>query len=114
MALLVRRQAWMLYKFIPAMSQIRCSGEWGSGAGKGGGSGGSVRDAGGSFGKMEAAREEEYFRKKQKEQLQKLKEHLDDEIHHHENLIDHLEDEIKRHKERISSLKKQQDDSSKH
>ncbi|KAH8025541.1 hypothetical protein HPB51_009481 [Rhipicephalus microplus] len=39
------------------------SGEWGSGSGKGGGTGGSVREAGGAFGKMEAAREEEYFRK---------------------------------------------------
>lgn len=38
-------------------------GEVGSGAGKGGGAGGSVRDAGGAFGKMEAAREEEYFHK---------------------------------------------------
>ena len=42
----------------------------GDGAGRGGGSGGSVRDAGGAFGKMEAAREDEYFYKKQKEQLQ--------------------------------------------
>ncbi|KAJ8321941.1 hypothetical protein KUTeg_000412 [Tegillarca granosa] len=38
-------------------------GDWGSGAGKGGGTGGSVRDAGGAFGKMEAAHEEQYFRK---------------------------------------------------
>lgn len=111
MALVGRKRIWMLYKYIPVMSQIRCSGEWGSGAGKGGGSGGSVRDAGGSFGKMEAAREEEYFRRKQKEQLQKLKEHLDDEIEHHEKLINHLQNEIKHHKERISSLKKQQEDS---
>ncbi|GFT97416.1 hypothetical protein NPIL_409791 [Nephila pilipes] len=44
-------------------ASMRSNGEWGSGSGKGGGSGGSVRDAGGSFGKMEAAREEEYFRK---------------------------------------------------
>ena len=29
-----------------------------------------MRDAGGAFGKMEAAREDEYFYKKQKEQLQ--------------------------------------------
>lgn len=35
----------------------------GSGAGKGGGSGGAIRDAGGAFGKLEAAREEEYFYK---------------------------------------------------
>lgn len=36
-------------------------GERGSGAGKGGGSGGTIRDAGGSFGKMEAAHEDQYF-----------------------------------------------------
>lgn len=40
------------------------SGEPGSGAGKGGGAGGSIREAGGAFGKMEAAREDEYFYKK--------------------------------------------------
>lgn len=39
-------------------------GELGSGAGKGGGGGGSIRSAGGAFGKMQAAREEEYFYKK--------------------------------------------------
>ena len=38
-------------------------GDMGGGAGKGGGSGGSIRDAGGAYGKMEAAREEEYFHK---------------------------------------------------
>ncbi|EDW85856.1 uncharacterized protein Dwil_GK22917 [Drosophila willistoni] len=52
------------------MSQI---GELGSGAGKGGGGGGSIREAGGSLGKMEAAREEEFFYKQQKEQLKNLK-----------------------------------------
>ena len=52
------------------------SGAYGDGAGKvgsslsntrqfqGGGTGGSIRDAGGIFGKMEAAREGEYFLKK--------------------------------------------------
>lgn len=40
------------------------SGEPGSGAGKGGGGGGAIREAGGTFGKMEAAREDEYFYKK--------------------------------------------------
>lgn len=30
---------------------------------QGGGTGGSIRDAGGAFGKMEAAHEEQYFRK---------------------------------------------------
>lgn len=40
------------------------SGEPGSGAGKGGGGGGAIREAGGAFGRMEAAREDEYFYKK--------------------------------------------------
>lgn len=43
------------------MSQL---GDLGSGAGKGGGAGGSIREAGGAFGKMQAAREEEHFHKK--------------------------------------------------
>lgn len=56
--------------FVKMSSQI---GELGSGAGKGGGAGGSIREAGGSLGKMEAAREEEFFYKQQKEQLKNLK-----------------------------------------
>ncbi|GIY19201.1 hypothetical protein CEXT_363841 [Caerostris extrusa] len=93
-------------------ASMRCNGEWGSGAGKGGGSGGSVRDAGGSFGKMEAAREEEYFRKTsksyniKKEQITKLKSHLVDEIHHHEDSIKKLQDEIQRHQQKIKELNK--------
>uniref|UniRef100_A0A1B0CN78 Uncharacterized protein n=1 Tax=Lutzomyia longipalpis TaxID=7200 RepID=A0A1B0CN78_LUTLO len=43
------------------MSQL---GDLGSGAGKGGGGGGSIREAGGSMGRMEAAKEEEYFYRK--------------------------------------------------
>lgn len=47
---------------------IRCvrsmsKGEPGSGAGQGGGTGGTIRDAGGSFGKREAAQEEQYFKR---------------------------------------------------
>ena len=40
------------------------SGTYGDGVGHGGGTGGSIRDAGGIFGRMEAAREGEYFLKK--------------------------------------------------
>lgn len=36
-------------------------GERGSGAGKGGGAGGSIREAGGSLGEMGAAREDQFF-----------------------------------------------------
>ncbi|XP_033109098.1 ATPase inhibitor A, mitochondrial-like [Anneissia japonica] len=75
------------------------SGEMGSGAGKGGGTGGTIRDAGGSFGKMESAHEEQYFRKLQALQLKQLKEHHDEEIDAHEN-------EIRRHNEAIKRLKK--------
>ncbi|XP_076355675.1 ATPase inhibitor mai-2, mitochondrial-like [Tachypleus tridentatus] len=89
------------------------SGEWGTGAGKGGGSGGAVRDAGGSFGKMEAAREEEYFRKLQHKQLSQLKSHLHEEIEHHKQLIKQHEREVERHKERIEELKRQEKETQK-
>ncbi|KAG8239757.1 hypothetical protein J437_LFUL018195 [Ladona fulva] len=93
---------------IIIMSQTRlCSsqvGDLGSGAGKGGGGGGSIRDAGGAFGKMEAAHEEEYFYKKQKEQLRKLKEDLHGEINFHEEQIKRHKAAIERHKERIDKL----------
>ncbi|CAH0746751.1 unnamed protein product [Diatraea saccharalis] len=45
----------------------------GSGAGRGGGAGGSVRESGGALGQYGAAHEEEYFFNKRKEQLEKLK-----------------------------------------
>ncbi|XP_063589972.1 ATPase inhibitor mai-2, mitochondrial-like isoform X3 [Penaeus indicus] len=48
-------------------------GEPGDGAGVGGGSGGTIREAGGAFGKREAAQEEQYFRKLEQEQMRKLK-----------------------------------------
>ncbi|XP_069360669.1 uncharacterized protein [Maniola hyperantus] len=80
------------------------AGEPGSGAGKGGGGGGAIRDAGGAFGKMEAAREDEYFYKKQKEQLANLKGHLDKEIAFHQEQIKRHEDAIRRHKEQAAGL----------
>lgn len=81
------------------------SSEPGSGAGKGGGSGGAIRDAGGSFGKMEAAREEEFFRKLQKKQLEILKKTTHDDIEFHENQIKMHQEAIKRHKKKISNYK---------
>uniref|UniRef100_A0A914CLB0 ATPase inhibitor, mitochondrial n=1 Tax=Acrobeloides nanus TaxID=290746 RepID=A0A914CLB0_9BILA len=55
------------YAFISSL------GELGAGSGSGGGTGGSIRDAGGIFGRMEAAREEQYFRNLSNEQLQAMK-----------------------------------------
>ncbi|KAA3679140.1 uncharacterized protein DEA37_0003085 [Paragonimus westermani] len=50
--------------------------EPGAGAGKGGGAGGSIREAGGSMGKRAAALEDEYFRRQEVEQLQAIKENM--------------------------------------
>ena len=70
---------------------------------QGGGSGGSVRDAGGAFGKMEAAQEEQFFRRQQKEQLEKMKKaldaHKDDiekQIQEHEAELKRLQDMLKK------------------
>ncbi|XP_023951587.1 ATPase inhibitor mai-2, mitochondrial isoform X1 [Bicyclus anynana] len=89
---------------LRAISVRMYAGEPGSGAGKGGGGGGAIREAGGTFGKMEAAREDEYFYKKQKEQLSNLKGHLDKEISFHQEQIKRHEDAIRRHKEQMSTI----------
>lgn len=99
----------LIFDFSRMLSIVRhmsssISGEWGTGAGKGGGTGGAVREAGGSFGKMEAAREEQYFRKLQQKQLNELKIHLDEEIEHHKKIIQQHQQEIERHKKRIEEL----------
>merc|ERR1711872_495015 len=68
--------------------------ELGRGAGKGGGKGGAVRDAGGPLGKREAALEEEYFHRKEKEALKKLREHLKAEIKNHYEAIERAKDKL--------------------
>lgn len=83
-----------------------CSGEKGSGVGHGGGGGGTVRDAGGKFGERGAALEEQYFRKKQAEQLASMKKHLSEEIKQHEKLIHQHEEAIQKSKEAIKKLEK--------
>ncbi|XP_045773336.1 uncharacterized protein LOC123872826 [Maniola jurtina] len=89
---------------LRAISVRMYAGEPGSGAGKGGGGGGAIREAGGAFGKMEAAREDEYFYKKQKEQLANLRGHLDKEIAFHQEQIKRHEDAIRRHKEQMAGM----------
>ncbi|XP_008518370.1 ATPase inhibitor, mitochondrial [Equus asinus] len=71
---------------------------------------GSIREAGGAFGKREQAEEERYFRKRTREQLAALKKHHEDEISHHVKEIEHLQKEIERHKQRIKTLKDHDDD----
>ena len=94
----------------PFLTTFRCmsGGEFGSGSGKGGGSGGSIRDAGGAFGKMEAAREEEYFHKLKQAQLKEMKSQLAREVEHHENQLKNHADVIARHKRRMEELEAEQ------
>lgn len=79
----------------------------GSGVGKGGGGGGTIREAGGAFGVMEAAREGQYFHKKNREQLMNLKNHLQEQIEFHEEAI-------KRHAKAIADSKEHAKELEKH
>lgn len=78
----------------------------GNGAGRGGGSGGAIREAGGAFGKREAAHEEQYFRKKQAEQLSQLHDHIQDEIRELWKQVRCHEEAVKRLQMKINSLRK--------
>ncbi|GBL78298.1 hypothetical protein AVEN_42835-1 [Araneus ventricosus] len=103
-----RRTPFLATTLTKMFNRACCSaGEWGSGAGKGGGSGGSVRDAGGSFGKLQAVREEEYFRKLQREQLLDLKKQINKEILLTQKLIHQHRESIARLEDRIAELKRQ-------
>lgn len=60
----------------------------------------SVREAGGAMGRREAAQEEAYFRKKNAEMKDKLKDHLSAEIKKHQ-------DAIKANKKLIDDIEKE-------
>lgn len=75
------RAQWMKIGTKTLVSNVVYSspiGSPGSGVGKGGGGGGSIKEAGGGLGQYGAAREEQFFFNKQREQLEKLKEKLKD------------------------------------
>ncbi|KAL5102726.1 Adrenodoxin-like protein 1 mitochondrial [Taenia crassiceps] len=78
--------------------------ELGRGVTKGGGKGGVVRDAGGSFGKREAALEEEYFHRKDLEQLKELKKHLVEEVKFHEEQIERHKAAVERYRKSLESI----------
>ncbi|XP_036770863.1 ATPase inhibitor, mitochondrial isoform X1 [Manis pentadactyla] len=71
---------------------------------------GSIREAGGAFGKREQAEEERFFRARTREQLASLKKHHEDEITHHTKEMERLQKEIERHKQKIKKLKQHDDD----
>lgn len=88
------------------MSQYSYStglGDLGSGAGQGGGDGGSVRQAGGSFGKREAGLEGEYFNRLKQQQLDELKKTMHDDVKFHEEQIKRHQGAIEKIKSRINS-----------
>uniref|UniRef100_A0A914WJD9 ATPase inhibitor, mitochondrial n=1 Tax=Plectus sambesii TaxID=2011161 RepID=A0A914WJD9_9BILA len=85
------------------------SSDLGGGSGRGGGAGGSVRAAGGAFGKLEAGREEEYFRKLQAAQLKNLKGDLDREIEHHRKQLEQHQAAIARHERRIKEIAREEE-----
>ncbi|GFY59768.1 hypothetical protein TNIN_236971 [Trichonephila inaurata madagascariensis] len=71
---------------------------------EGGGAGGAVREAGGSFGKMEVAREEEYFRRLQRRQIMRLRKNISKEILLSQKLVREHQDAIARLENRIAEL----------
>ncbi|XP_002735760.1 ATPase inhibitor mai-2, mitochondrial-like [Saccoglossus kowalevskii] len=105
-----RRLSRNVATFRHACACMYSTGEMGSGAGKGGGGGGSIREAGGAFGQMEAAREEQYFRRLQEKQLKSLKSAHDEEIFFHEQAIKRHQDAIARHKRKQASIQEDESD----
>jgi len=70
------------------------------------GSAGAIREAGGAFGKMEVAHEEEYFYKQRQQQLKELKDKkLGEEEFRSKAISDH-EEAINRHKDALNQLRK--------
>jgi len=70
------------------------------------GSAGAIREAGGAFGKMEVAHEEEYFYKQRQQQLKELKDKKVGVEEFHEKSIQDHEEAIQRHKEAINQIRK--------
>ncbi|XP_046830219.1 uncharacterized protein LOC124429239 isoform X5 [Vespa crabro] len=85
-------------------SQARMTGDPGSGANRGTGGAGSIRAAGGAFGQMEIAHEEQFFYNQQREQIRKLREGIRDEIAFHEEQIRRHQEAIERHNARMSEI----------
>eukprot|EP00095_Tigriopus_kingsejongensis_P002433 maker-scaffold6911_size3517-snap-gene-0.1 protein:Tk02433 transcript:maker-scaffold6911_size3517-snap-gene-0.1-mRNA-1 annotation:"if1 protein" len=62
---------------------------------------GSIREAGGAFGKKEKAIEDQYFRNMQRDQLKHLVDNHSEEIRHHQESIKRHEEAIKKHEQAL-------------
>merc|ERR1711963_332247 len=107
----ILRQALKVQPLRLACTRTMSGGMAGDGEGKGGGAGGAIRSGGVAFGKMEAAQEEQYFRKLEAQQLKKMKDMIEDEVDHHERQIRQHQEATAHHKKRISRLNKDGSDS---
>ncbi|CAH8655439.1 unnamed protein product [Dicrocoelium dendriticum] len=72
----------------------------------GGGGGGTIRDAGDAFGRREAQLEEEYFYRKNREQLEALRRHLEEEVKYRAEEIERHKEAIERHEKLLKDLDK--------
>lgn len=79
-------------------------GKLGSGAGKGGGAGGKVREAGGAMGVRGAVQEEEYFHKLKQQQIEELKQKLEEENAEHEKRIQEIKENAERNSADLDKL----------
>jgi hypothetical protein len=77
---------------------------WGSGVGKGGGAGGTVRESGGAFGVREAVMEEQYFRRLTAQQLEQLHDHYVEEIRYLQEQLKEQQETIEVKKKRLRQL----------
>lgn len=78
----------------------------GSGFDRGGGSGGSIRESGGSIGQREYVLEEMYFRDLTALQLEHLRDYHLDELHHLEKSVKLTQELCDKQKEKLDNLKK--------
>merc|ERR1712055_301154 len=99
-AMAIKNALVLVPKFPSFLHGVKMMGTGGKGAG------GSIQDAGGKMAEMGAAKEDEYFRRLQAQQLESLKSHVDEEILNHKHEIDHHLQEIERHKLKLSQLEK--------
>ncbi|CAJ0928069.1 unnamed protein product, partial [Mesorhabditis belari] len=92
--------------FARVSTKVMQLGELGAGMGKSGGGGGSIRDAGGAFGKLEAAREGEYFHKLQIRQIDDMRKQIRKELQFSEAEITKQRQNLQRTRERLAELDK--------